>query len=415
MRTPAPAVATLDQRAIRQHNLAAVLRRVAEHGPRSRAMLAVETGLTKTTVSSLVAELIELGLMRETGAELAGGTGRPARLVELAADGACALGLEISESYLAALAIDLTGAIRYERIVRSSNRELPAAGAVARLGSLVQEARAELAAAGLTPSGATVAVTGLVDSARGRVVMSPNFGWLEVSVGELLAAQLGDGIPIYVENDANLAALAEAWQGAGRAVADFLYVHGLVRGLGVGGGIVIGGDLYRGATGFGAEIGHVTVDPAGPRCTCGNRGCLQLYVGQEALARRAGVAEGDFADFQSSLAALVERATAREPVVLAALAETAHWLAEALCSATNLLNCAAVVLGGYFGSLGRWLVAPLQAEIDERVFASRWSPCRVLISELGADVALRGAAALTLREVLANPAGLASVAPARAV
>ena len=279
-----------NQRAVRRHNLGVVLRHVAERGPRSRATIAVETGLNKTTVSSLVTELIGLDLLVERGLEQRGTVGRPGQVVELSSGGVVAIGLEINVDYLAVRTLDVTGAERDRRLDARDNRGVPEAEVLDRLAALASEAVDVVHAAGLRPVGATVAVPGLVDAAGGVLLVAPNLAWRDVAIVDELHERLaGPAFPLAADNEANLAALAELWEGAGRRFRDFLYVSGE---LGVGAGMVVGGELFRGAHGFGGELGHTTVDPGGDVCACGNRGCLETRVALGVLLEAAGLEPG---------------------------------------------------------------------------------------------------------------------------
>ena len=171
-----------NQRAVRRHNLGVVLRHVSDHGPRSRATIALETGLNKTTVSSLVTELIGLDLLVERGLEQRGTVGRPGQVVELSGGGVVALGLEINVDYLAVRALDLTGADRHRSLEVRDNRNVPVAKVLDRLGDLASAALDAVHADGLRPVGATVALPGLVDAARGSLLVAPNLGWNDVHV-----------------------------------------------------------------------------------------------------------------------------------------------------------------------------------------------------------------------------------------
>ena len=202
------------------------------------------------------------------------------------------------------------------------------------------------------------------------------------------------------DNEANLAALAEHWQGAARGLDDFFCVFGEV---GVGGGIFVDGELFRGAHGYGGEFGHVTVEPDGPQCNCGACGCLETFVGLEAIARRAGIAVGTGGRTRNITRELVQRAQKRDGAVLASLAETGRYLGIGLASAVNLFDVEAVVLGGCFGPLFPWLAGDVRRVLDERVLTAGWSRCELRASEFGEGAAVRGAAALTLRSVLAEP------------
>ena len=403
MATHDPRRAPANQRSVRRHNLGVVLRHVAEHGPRSRAAIAQETGLNKTTVSSLVGELIEFGLVRETEVELRGTVGRPALPVELSGRGVVGLGLELGVDFLAVRAADLSGDERHRALETVDNRGRPVDDVIDHLGRLAEAALADVRELGLLTAGAVVGVPGLVDS-DGRLLVAPNLGWTGVSVPQLLAARLGrPGFPIQAENEANLGGLAELWEGAGREFRDFLYISGE---LGIGAGIIVGGELFRGAHGFGGELGHTTVDPEGEVCACGNRGCLETRVALGALLRAAGLDPG------ARVSELAERADAGDDRVLRTLDEAGHWLGVGVASAANLLNPRGVVVGGYFATLATWLMPGLQEELDARVLAAEWDPTRVVTSVLGADAAVRGASALALRRVFADP-GVVSELPRR--
>ena len=394
-----PATARADQTTVRRANLGVVLRHVAGVGPCSRARVAAETGLTRGTVSSLVAELIELGLLRETGEdESPGRVGRPAQTLELAGE-VVAVGLELNVDYLAVSLEDLTGRVRYERRVFVDNR-LSASGPV--LDRLARMARRALAAAeqqGLLPVGVAVAAPGLVEVASGTLLRAPNLGWTRLALADELRRRL-PGLPVRVENESNLAALAEHWQGSARGLKSFICVFGEI---GVGGGIYVDGELYRGSHGFGGELGHVTVEPEGAPCACGSRGCLETVVGQEAIARRCGVAIVGNGRMQSVTDELVRRAEAGDAAVLGTLDGVGSTLGIALASAVNLFDLDAVVLGGCFGPLSPWLVESVRRSLRDRVLSAEWSACEVRASALGELAAVRGAAALILRDVLAAP------------
>jgi predicted NBD/HSP70 family sugar kinase len=390
-----PAQLPANQRAVRRHNLGVVLRHVADHGPRSRAAIAQETGLNKTTVSSLVAELMELGLVRETAVEQRGTVGRPALPVELSGRRVVGLGLEIGVDFLAARAADLTGAERHRAHVPGDNRGRPVDDVLDDLTRLASTALAHLAGDGVLTAGAVVALPGLVDSSAGRLLVAPNLGWTGVDVADLLRARLGGpSFPIAAENEANLGALAELWEGAGRRFRDFIYISGE---LGIGAGVIVGGTLFRGAHGFGGELGHVTVDPGGDVCACGNRGCLETRVALGALLRAAGL------DPPAGIGELAARAEAGDPTACGALEDAGHWLGVGVASAANLLNPLGVVVGGYFATLARWLVPGLEQELTARVLSSEWDAPGVVTSQLGAEAAVRGASGAALRRVFRDP------------
>lgn len=205
-------------------------------------------------------------------------------------------------------------------------------------------------------------------------------------------------MPVRVENEANAAAVAEHWQEAAVGVRSFLSVFGEV---GVGASIFIDGELFRGAHGCGGEFGHVSVDPDGLPCACGSRGCLETLVGQEAIARSAGIRIGGRA--RSITAELVRRAEAGETPVLRALEQAGQSLGVALASAVNLFDVEAVVLGGCYGPLSPWLADSVKEMLRTRVLSAEWSECELRASGIGEAAAARGAAALMLRSAIAEP------------
>jgi predicted NBD/HSP70 family sugar kinase len=399
MTLPARAGTRADQTSVRRANLGVVVDYVARGGPCTRARIAADTGLTRGTVSSLVGELIELGLLRETG-EVAppGGVGRPGTALDLT-DLVGALALELNVDYLSAAVEDLSGTVRRERRVYRENRGAAPGPLLDELAALAHEALDEAERAGVLVAGAALAVAGLVEAATGTVLRAPNLGWRGVPVASELSERLG-GLPVRVENEANLAALAEHARGAARGIRNFICVFGEV---GVGAGIFLGGELFRGSHGFGGEIGHMTVDPGGEPCACGSRGCLETVVGQEAIARRAGIRTAEGGRTRSLTAEIVRRAVAGDERTLAALHEAGTMLGTALGSAINLFDLDAVVLGGCFGPLAPWLVDDVGEALRDHLLLADLSPCEVRTSTFGEDAALRGAAALTLREVLAAP------------
>jgi len=390
-----------DQTTVRRANLGVVMRHVAVHAPCSRARIAAETGLTRGTVSSLVAELVELDLLREGGVNgHERRVGRPAQPLELA-DTAVAVGLEIKVDSLEISVEDLTGRVRYERRVFVDNRRSAAGPVLDRIAHMASDAFEEMDREGLRVVGIAVAVPGLVETASGTVLRAPNLGWTRLRIADELHRRLpGVELPIHVENEANLAALAEHWQGAARGVRNFIAVFGEV---GVGAGIVVDGELYRGAHGFGGEFGHLTVDPDGEPCACGSQGCLETLVGQEAIARRAGLSIDSGKRTWSVTAALVRRARSGDPAVLGALSDAGRWLGVGLASAVNLLDLDVVVLGGCFGPLAPWLALEVEKALHNRVLSAAWSACELRSSTIGELAAVRGAAALTLRELVAAP------------
>jgi len=363
------------QSSVRAHNLALVLQTVANSADRpSRAAISASTGLTRATVSALVDDLIAGGLLTELDPAPRTGAGRPAAGLALTPDGPGGLGLEINVDYLAACVVDLTGVVRHRFVTRADQRLLPPAEALAALGGLAARARAAAEADGIELAGAALAVPGLV-AADGLVRVAPNLGWQDVDVPALLNL----GLPLTVDNEANLAALGELRTDGGTPT--FLYVSGEI---GIGAGIVLDGELYRGGRGWSGEIGHVTVYPDGRPCRCGANGCLEQYAGQEAVA-----ADPDLA---------------------------AAALGIALSAVVNLLDLGVIVLGGGYAPEFDRLRDGIDAELRRRVLTAGLAPVALRAATLGPDAAMRGAADVVIGSVRDDPASwLARSRPAQAV
>ncbi|KAA6210848.1 ROK family transcriptional regulator [Streptomyces filamentosus] len=385
-----------DKSGVRRHNLSLVLRTVHDAGETTRAAVAARVGLTRPAVSSLVEQLLDLGFLVESGKTFSGQAGRPGTVLKPAGTGPAGLGVEINVAYVAVCLVDLNGADRIRRSVRLDNRAADAPEVLARAAGVAAEALAEAAALGLRPTGAALALPGLVSG--GTVRQAPNLGWHGVPAEELFGDALAalrpaaGRLPVASDNEANMAALAELRFGTPGTPRTFLHLTGET---GVGGAVVVHGELLRGAHGFAGEIGHLVVDAEGPRCRCGSRGCLEQYAGQAALLRAADATDVD------DLAARAER---EDPRARAALAEAGRMLGRALSGAVNLLDPEAVVLGGIYPRLMPWLAPAVTAELAERVVSGLWpaDALRLRAASPAADAA-RGAAALVLHDILADP------------
>ncbi|MEU3463703.1 ROK family transcriptional regulator [Streptomyces sp. NPDC006733] len=376
------------QAALRRRNLSAVLHAVASGDHLSRAAVAAEVGLTRATVSTLVDDLIAAGLVTELGAQRPGTVGRPGTALALSARGPAGIGAEVGVDHLAACVVDLRGTVRARATVEARNRGRAAGQTLGELEGLVRQVTEEAVALGLRPAGLTVAVPGLVGRDQHTVLRAPNLGWQD------------EHTSLTVENEANLGALAELWLGGGAAPAaakapltDFIHVSAEI---GIGAALVVNGGLFRGARGFAGELGHVPVYPDGPLCSCGARGCLEQYAGEEAVLRAAGIAP----ELPGRLKALRTAAADEDAPALAALEAAGRALGIALSGAVNLLDPQAIVLGGPLSELAPWLLPGVRRELGERVTGGS---ALVVESRLGRDGVLLGAAYSAIRAVLDDP------------
>ncbi|TDW92497.1 ROK family transcriptional regulator [Kribbella sp. VKM Ac-2566] len=407
-RRPGSRGVAADHVSLRRNNLSVVLRHVRDLGPRSRARIAEETGLNKATVSSLVAELVERGLLREGLADSSRALGRPGQLVELDGTGVCGVGAEINVDYLAVAALDLAGDVVLEKRVPVDVAHLEPGATLDRLAGLVREAVAAVEARNGQLAGVTLAVPGLVQVETGELKLAPNLGWGELSVAQEMRMRLGEPTyPLHVDNEANLAALAayaELRGTEGESMHDLVLLTGAV---GVGGGVVAGGHLMRGGHGYSGEVGHMPVAPPGRTCGCGRTGCWETVVGLTALLHKATDRDDPVRDpaldVEQRLAGITRRAEAGDARTLSALKDVGTWLGIGGAILVNILNPDVLVLGGYFAVLGPWLKEPLEKAIQERVIAPDGGGCRVVRSELGFAAAVRGGAQISLDQVFVDP------------
>ncbi|MFG2594288.1 ROK family protein [Streptomyces sp. NPDC048438] len=406
-----------DKDTVRRHNLSLVLRAVrdeGEAGEATRAGVSARVGLTRAAVSSLVEQLLDSGFVTESGKTFSGQAGRPGTALKVARTGPAGLGVEINIDYVSVCVVDLAGTGRVRQTEHLDNRGAPPEEVLARAAAIAARTLDSAREQDLYPVGTVLALPGLVSG--GSVRQAPNLGWNEVAAEELFAEALAGlrpgtaPLPVRSENEANLAALAELWFGGLDTVRSFLYLTGEI---GVGGALVLDGELLRGAHGFAGEIGHVVVDPAGPECRCGSRGCLEQYAGQSALLRAAGIDEA--AGGAAGVMELERRAQAGDPVALAAVADAGRMLGQVLSGAVNLFDPDAVVLGGIYRGLMPWLSPPADEELTGRVVSGLWSRGggRLRASSVAGDAA-RGAAALVVQDVLADPVAYAPPASADA-
>ncbi|WP_405578524.1 ROK family protein [Streptomyces sp. NBC_01092] len=375
------------QQGMRRRNLALVMHTVSAEGPLSRAAVASRIGLTRAAVSTLVDELIRSGLLEELGPERPGRVGRPGSALAVSGRGPAGIGAEIGVDHLAVCAVDLRGEVRSRAVRHGANRGRDPEPVVEELDELVRRVVAEAEREGLWPAGLAVAVPGLVARDARTVVRAPNLDWRDTDLADLLRTDF----PLTVGNEADFGGLAELWLGDGTP-RDFLHVSAEI---GIGAAVVVDGMLLRGTRGFAGELGHVPVEPYGPECPCGGRGCLEQYAGEEAVLRAAGLEPGE-----DRVGLLARRAAEGDEDVRRALRDAGTALGIALTGAVNLLDPESVVLGGALAGLAPWLLPSLEAELDRRTAGPA---CPVSVSRLGPEGPLLGAAHSVVRGVLDDP------------
>jgi predicted NBD/HSP70 family sugar kinase len=411
-----PATVSIDANrvaSVRRTNLGLILRLLRDHGARSRSQIAVETGLPKATISTLIAELVERGLVREGEIARGRGIGRPGQTVELDGRGLAGLGVEISSNYLKAVALDAQGSTVYQAQQALDIRGLDAEHALDAVAQLIRQGVDELTGRGIQPIKVCLASPGVVDAEHGTVIFAPNIGWRDVAVVKRLRQRLGTSVrELLVENDARLASLAEHAEFGRHNISDLLLLTGET---GVAGGVIANGKLLRGYAGLAGEIGHAPLGPADASCPCGRKGCWETVVGLRAMLRHVADDDDPVRDstrkLEERLAELVQRAEAGDIRTLRGLDAVAAALGHGLSILSDVVNPEVIVLGGYFSFFADYFIPSVQDRLDGRVMVPSLPASKVIRSTLGFDAASYGAARLALDLLFQDPTRVARPQP----
>ncbi|MBW4722197.1 ROK family transcriptional regulator [Saccharothrix obliqua] len=373
---------------VRRHNRTALLRRLHVTGPATRAALATELGLNRSTIKALVDGLAETGVVAERVPALRSGAGRPSLLVLPQPQAAVVVAVDVRVEQVAMAFVGLGGHILGRDSWNLHHRSREPAEVITHIADSVRLLADEL---DVTAVGVGVSVPGVVRRSDGLVHEAPNLHWTDVALGRRLSAVLK--APVRVGNDAELGALAEHVRGAARGSDDVVYVSADV---GVGGGVISSGAPLRGSGGYVGELGHMVVRPGGRPCYCGSRGCWETEVGEAALCRALGLPE------DVPRGAIVAELRSASPEALAdRLAGFTEWLALGLVTAVNVLGPELVVLGDLFTALPEQVVDEVRRVVRHRSLVSRAvGGTRVVRSPLGRDAKLIGAAELAFEPVL---------------
>ncbi|MBM4282669.1 MAG: ROK family transcriptional regulator [Deltaproteobacteria bacterium] len=380
----------------------------------SRAEIARRNDLSRSTVSEVAQALLDQRLVREVGTGESSGGRRPI-VLEFRDDACFILGIDLGATHVSVALTDLRC-----RVLAWASEAHPVRtdphGTRALLVALVDRVLGEVKEAERRLVGVGVAVPSPVDPRRpdhlSEIVLP---AWHGRGVVGVLESRLG--VPVLVDNDANVGALAESWWGAAQGVEDSAWVK---LGTGVGSGHIIRGEIYRGATGVAGEIGHVAIDPQGPPCVCGLRGCLATFVGSDAVVDRVGALRAAFpgsklaAREALSLQVIEDDALQGDPLALHVIGEVAEHLGTALAGAINLLNPAVVSVGGSLARVGAPLFGPLRDKVRARTLVTSASAAEIVPSALGDRGIAVGAATLVLQQALQRPQAFLSVGARRA-
>jgi glucokinase-like ROK family protein len=390
---------------IRAINRSHVLNSIKTHGPIGRADIARKTGLSPATVTAISAKLIAQGLVLEKAAGDSSG-GRPPILLVINPKGGYVVGIKLTETYAICALTDLEALVIAKSSITLSAHD-PEQVAEDLTGMVLSFIREEkISKKHLL--GVGIGLAGIVDAEQGVLRQSPIYGWNNVPLRAMVQDKLR--IPVYIENDVNTLTLTEKWFGHGQEVDNFLTV---TIGRGVGLGIVVNGQFYRGQSGGAGEFGHITIDPEGPVCACGKRGCLEVYVSDPGMLRTANEAQA-----QGKLSAPVQNtddllalAQKGDPAAIRIFDQAGRILGVGIANLINLFNPKKIIISGEGTREKDFLFSPMKESIQQNTMPGLFDPQIVEIAPWGDDAWARGAAGLVLREVFESPIHKKVVSP----
>jgi predicted NBD/HSP70 family sugar kinase len=382
---------------IRAINRSRVLNTIKNQGPVSRTSIAHQTGLSAATITSISSELIESGLIFEKEAGDSSGGRRPI-LLALNTCGGCVIGLKLAEDHVAGALTDLRATVSAKLTRPLTNQSIDSA--IDTMSKVVESLLGQKRYGKEQFLGVGVGLAGIIDHQRNVLRHSPIFGWNNVPLGDLLADRLG--VPIYIDNDVNTLTITELWFGKGKGVDNFLTVS---IGRGVGLGIVLNGQVYLGMYGGAGEFGHTVIDPQGPTCACGKKGCLETFVSDPALMSQAAVAieQGDIPAETNNIEDLLALAQGGHQVALKIFAEAGQVLGFGIANLINLFNPELIIISGEGVRAGDLLFEQMRATVSANVMPGLVGDTTIHIDPWDDYAWARGAAGLVLRELFESP------------
>ncbi|NHN32442.1 ROK family transcriptional regulator [Paenibacillus agricola] len=379
---------TGDLNLVKKINKSIVLHYIRNHSPISRARIAELTGLTKATVSSLVNELLESSLAHEIGTGKSSGGRKPVMLLFNRTAG-YALGIDLGVHYIRAVLTDLNGVSVEEYKVQHDNAKVELA--IAELKACIREMirRAPESVYGIIGIG--IGIPGISDG-LGQVLFAPNLGWANVPLQQIIEDEFG--IAVVIDNEANAGAVGEKEFGAGRDADNLVYIS---VGIGIGSGIIIKGELYRGSSGFSGELGHMSIQHDGGTCRCGNAGCWELYASENALYESArALLLGDKAGRKMEMETLLSLAEDGHEGVIKLFAQVGHFLGVGVVNIINGFNPERIIIGGRLAEAAKWLRPSMLQSMEGRSLPYPRERLQVEFSQLGSRSAVLGACSFAI-------------------
>ena len=395
---------TGDQEKVRKINRSLVLNTLRLHAPISRAQVANYTGLTRGTVSNIVNVLIEDGLVFEDKLEDSK-IGRPSILLGLRPDGGAVIGVEIGVNFISVLLTNFVAETLWEIRVATSLSQSQTE-IISETEKLIDQALTIAKKNDLRPLGIGVGLPGLVNAHQGNLILAPNLHWQNLPLRLIWNQRFH--LPVYVENEANLATLGEYYFGVARNVDNFI---SLTSDIGLGGGIMIDGRLFRGGHGYGGEIGHIQRDPQGEECGCGRIGCWETQVGPRAVLQRVkkefqvhhdqsllDACSGDLNNLTFEI--VVQLASNGDVICRKAIEEVAVNLGVGIADLVNIFNPNLVVIGGTFISAKNIMQSIIEKTIISNALQPSTDNLQIKFSERSTEACVLGAVAVVLDDIL---------------
>jgi predicted NBD/HSP70 family sugar kinase len=382
---------------MRAINRSTVLNTVKAFGPIARAEIARRTGLSPATVTSISMELVRDKLIFEKATGDSSGGRRPI-LLALNPHGGYVIGIKLTETQATSALTDLEA-----NIIAKATNPLSGHSPESVVKDLSQAVSALLSRGGIRKVqllGVGIGLAGIIDASQGMLRQSPIYKWHDVPLKDMLQKLIR--VPVYLDNDVNTLTLAERWIGSGQKEDNFLTV---TIGRGVGMGIVVNGQFYRGVGGGAGELGHIVMDPAGPLCECGKRGCLETYVGDPGLLREAALAHarGEISAPVETVEDLSRLAADGDEVARRIYARAGEILGQAIANLVNIFNPKKIVISGEGTRAGDWIFKPMCQAISQNAMPALAADVEIRIDRWGDDTWAYGAASLVLRELFESP------------
>lgn len=382
---------------IRAINRSNVLNTIKTNGSISRIEIARSTGLSAATVTSITADLIADGFVYEKEEGDSRGGRRPI-LLAINPRGGYVVGIKLMEDHAIGAITDLEATIVAKHSCKLKDKALDTA-----IECLVEVVHALMGVGGIVSEqllGVGVGLAGIVNAKKGVLRYSPYFGWHDVPLVEILRSRLL--VPVHIDNDVNTLTLNEQLFGTGQGKENFITV---TIGRGVGLGIVVNGQIYRGGNGAGGEFGHTIIDPEGQQCDCGKKGCLETYVSDPALLRLASEAasRGELPEEPKTVDDLITFAESGVSIAQSIIAQAGVTLGYGIANLINIFNPQEVIISGEGVRAGEIMFEPMRATIAQHVMPGLAEDTDICIDVWEDDAWARGAASLVLRELFRFP------------